>query len=78
MFLAMSTENSSENPDPQSLLDLIDPKRIAAVSAPGLNLQLHDEKQRVEAEIAKEKWEFRKKAAAVGIRMTHLVPPGPR
>ncbi len=75
----MSTEIPSENSDTaQPLLDVIDPKRIAAVSAPGLNLQLHGEKDGVEAAIAKEKWELRKQAATAGIRMSNLIPPGPR
>ncbi len=74
----MPTEIPSENSDSSSLLDVVDPKRIASVSAPGLNLQLHGERDTVEADIAREKWEMKKKSAATGIRMTTLVPPGPR
>ncbi len=75
----MSTEIPSENSaDSQSLLDLIDPKRIAAIRAPGLDFQLHNERDTVEADIAREKWEMKKQSASAGIRMTNLMPPGPR
>ncbi len=68
----MSTDQV--NNDNQSILGGIDPQRIAAIRAPGLELQTHSDRDA----IAREKWEEQKKSAAVGSRMMNFIPPGTR